>query len=88
MDTADAVSVPPHSSPSSSPSTSPPPNSSSRSVGLALFRSAGDVGFVFAPLILGAAADVYGLAVTMQSLGGAVLMTGAVVQLFGKRRQK
>jgi len=53
--------------------------SEARSTGLSLFRTAGDVAFVFTPPLLGACADMFGVPCAMQVLAAATLCSAGVL---------
>jgi len=60
--------------------------SEATSTGLSLFRTAGDVGFVFAPPLLGACADMFGVPCAMQVLAAATLCSAGVLGATVPRR--
>ena len=56
-----------------------------RGLGLAAFRSAGDVGFVGAPLALGIIADAFGAPVALAGLAGASVASAGAFALLNRR---
>ena len=57
-----------------------------RGLGLAAFRSAGDVGFVGAPLALGIVADAFGAPAALAGLAGASVASAGAFAVLNRRR--
>ena len=57
-----------------------------RGLGLAAFRSAGDVGFVGAPLALGLCADAFGAPAALAGLAGASVASAGAFAVLNRRR--
>ena len=56
-----------------------------RGLGLAAFRSAGDVGFVGAPLALGLCADAFGAPAALAGLAGASVASAGAFAVLNRR---
>jgi|EP01047_Picozoa_sp_COSAG01_P007395 MFS family permease len=59
-----------------------------RGLGIALYRSMGDVGFLGAPLLVGALADAYSLEVAMRALAIATIGSGGFFWINGTQVAK